>query len=96
MTGSAQGFALQAISGLVGWRGNPDAAYLEGMHDLLAKDVIHAAELAPTDDPAMAALQAACRAMLARVQRAGLPIRLWLHCMTPLSGDQGALFALDH
>jgi len=70
MNGSAQGFALQAVPGLVGWRGNASAAYLDDLHDLLAKDVTHAAALAPADDPAMAALQAACRAMLARVKRA--------------------------
>jgi 3-hydroxyisobutyrate dehydrogenase len=70
MVGSAQGFALQAIPGLVGWRDGIDARYLESIHDLLAKDVDHAAELAPADDPAMSALQASCRAMLARVKRA--------------------------
>lgn len=70
MLGSAQGFALQAVSGLIGWRGDPDAAYLDGIHDLLAKDVGHAAELAPADNPAMAALQASAKAMLARVKRA--------------------------
>jgi 3-hydroxyisobutyrate dehydrogenase-like beta-hydroxyacid dehydrogenase len=70
MLGSARGFALQAVSGLVGWREGATAAYLDDIHDLLAKDVIHAAELAPTDNPAMVALQASCRAMLARVKRA--------------------------
>lgn len=70
MNGSAQGFALQAVSGMVGWRGNASADYLNGMHDLLAKDVIHAAALAPADDPAMAALQAAAHAMLTRIKRA--------------------------
>ena len=70
MIGSARGFALEAVPGLVGWRGTPNASYLENMHDLLAKDVIHGAELAPADDPAMAALQDACHVMLARVKRA--------------------------
>ncbi len=70
MVGSAQGFALQAIPSLVGWRDGIDAKYLDDMHDLLAKDVIHAAALAPADYPAMAALQASCQAMLARVKRA--------------------------
>jgi 3-hydroxyisobutyrate dehydrogenase-like beta-hydroxyacid dehydrogenase len=70
MIGSAQGFALQAVGGMVGWRGESSAAYLQGMHDLLAKDVVHAAELAPADDPAMVALQHSCHAMLARVKRA--------------------------
>lgn len=70
MNGSAQGFALQAVPGLVGFREGISAEYLEDLHDLLAKDVVHGAELAPADDPAMAALQASCRAMLARVKRA--------------------------
>ena len=68
--GSAQSFALQAVPGLVGWREGTTAKYLEAIHDLLAKDVVHAQALAPADDPAMAALQAACQAMLARVERA--------------------------
>ena len=75
MIGSARGFALEAVPGLVGWRGTPSAIYLENMHDLLAKDVIHGAELAPADDPAMAALQAACHVMLARVKRAAAEAR---------------------
>lgn len=70
MIGSAQGFALQAVPGLVGFREGLTADYLDGIHDLLAKDVLHGAELAPADDPAMAALQAACKAMLTRVKRA--------------------------
>ena len=70
MIGSARGFALQAVPGLVGWREGVTAEYLNDIHDLLAKDVIHAAELASPADPAMAALQASCRAMLARVKRA--------------------------
>lgn len=70
MTGSARSFALQAVPGLVGWRDGVTAQYLDDIHDLLAKDVIHAAQLAPADDPAMAALQFSCNAMLARVRRA--------------------------
>ena len=70
MIGSARGFALQAVSGLVGWREGATAEYLDDIHALLAKDVIHAAELAPPDHPAMSALQASCNAMLARVMRA--------------------------
>jgi 3-hydroxyisobutyrate dehydrogenase-like beta-hydroxyacid dehydrogenase len=70
MNGSAQSFALQAVPGMVGWRGNASAGYLNDLHDLLAKDVVHAANLAPADDPAMAALQAASKAMLARIKRA--------------------------
>jgi 3-hydroxyisobutyrate dehydrogenase-like beta-hydroxyacid dehydrogenase len=70
MAGSAQGFALQAVPGLVGWRDGIDAQYLNGIHDLLAKDVIHAADLAPANDPAMAGLQASAQVMLERVKRA--------------------------
>lgn len=70
MNGSAQGYALQAVPGLLGWRGGATPASLADMHDLLAKDVIHAATLAPSEDTAMAALQASCRAMLARIKRA--------------------------
>ncbi|TCM16589.1 3-hydroxyisobutyrate dehydrogenase-like beta-hydroxyacid dehydrogenase [Novosphingobium sp. PhB165] len=70
MLGSAQGFALQAVPGLLGWRGNADAAYLDDMHDLLAKDVLHARDLSSPDDTAMTALQAACQVMLDRVIRA--------------------------
>jgi 3-hydroxyisobutyrate dehydrogenase-like beta-hydroxyacid dehydrogenase len=71
MSGSAQGYALQAVPGLLGWReGGATAAYLEGLHDLLAKDAGHAANLAPPDNVAMSALQSSCRAMLARMKRA--------------------------
>lgn len=70
MAGSAQSFALQVVPGMVGWREGTDANYLNDLHDLLAKDVVHAAELAPAEDPAMKALQASCQAMLARVKRA--------------------------
>lgn len=70
MQGSAQGFALQAVPGLLGWRGDATAQSLESMHDLLAKDVAHGAELFAGDDPAMAALQTACETMLARIKRA--------------------------
>lgn len=68
MIGSARGFALQAVPGLVGWRDGMTAEYLDDIHDLLAKDVIHAAELAPAGNPAMQALQASCQAMLERVK----------------------------
>lgn len=70
MIGSAQSFALQAVPGLVGFREGIDATYLDGIHDLLAKDVVHSADLSTVSDPAMAALQAACRFMLERVKRA--------------------------
>lgn len=70
MVGSAQGFALEAIPGLLGWEDRRGAASLESLHDLLAKDVVHGAQLAPADNSAMAALQASCDVMLARIKRA--------------------------
>lgn len=70
MIGSAQGFALQAVPGLVGFREGITATYLDGIHDLLGKDVTHSADLSEADNPAMAALQASCRFMLSRVKRA--------------------------
>lgn len=70
MIGSAQSFALQAVPGLIGWREGADAKYLNDIHDLLAKDVIHAAHLVPSDDSAMAALQTASHTMLNNVKRA--------------------------
>lgn len=69
MAGSAQGFALKAVPGML--RPHGDApGYLDALHDLLKKDVDHASQLAPAEDPAMAALLASCRAMLNRVKRA--------------------------
>jgi 3-hydroxyisobutyrate dehydrogenase len=70
MAGSAQSFALKAVPGLLRPRGPGAPGSHEGLHDLLKKDVDHARGLAPSDNPAMAALLASCEAMLARVKRA--------------------------
>lgn len=64
MGGSAQGFALRAVPGLL----RPEAA--GGLRQLLGKDLDHAKLLAPADDPAMAALVPAARSMLKRLDRA--------------------------
>lgn len=70
MLGSASSFTLQAVPGLVGWREGATAASLLDTHDLLAKDVVHAARLVSADDPAMTALQAASHIMLKNVKQA--------------------------
>jgi 3-hydroxyisobutyrate dehydrogenase-like beta-hydroxyacid dehydrogenase len=64
MAGSAQGFALQAVVGLL----RPETA--NDRRDLLKKDVDHARALAPADDLAMAALMPAAQSMLDRLSRA--------------------------
>jgi 3-hydroxyisobutyrate dehydrogenase len=64
MAGSAQSFALRAVPGLL----RPEGA--EAMRQLLGKDLAHARELAPADDPRMAALVGAAESMLARLARA--------------------------
>jgi 3-hydroxyisobutyrate dehydrogenase-like beta-hydroxyacid dehydrogenase len=69
MAGSAQSFALKAVPGMIRpHEGMP--GYLDYLHDLLKKDVDHARDLAPADDPALAALIASAEAMLRRVKRA--------------------------
>ncbi|MFT3965259.1 MAG: NAD(P)-dependent oxidoreductase [Sphingobium sp.] len=68
MAGSAQGFALQAVVGLLRPRGGLGApGTSESLHDLLKKDVDHAATLLPATDPAMAGLLASCDVMLKRI-----------------------------
>lgn len=64
MAGSAQSFALRAVPGLL----RPEGA--EAMRQLLGKDLAHARELAPEEDPGMAALVGAAESMLARLSRA--------------------------
>jgi 3-hydroxyisobutyrate dehydrogenase len=64
MVGSAQGFALKAVPGLL----RPEAA--GPLRELLKKDLDHARTLAPGNDAAMAALVPAAEAMLARLLRA--------------------------
>jgi len=64
MAGSAQGFALRAVPGLL----RPEGA--GALRELLKKDVDHARTLAPADDVAMATLMPAAQAMLDRLSRA--------------------------
>ena len=70
MAGSAQSFALRAAPGMIRPYPGAPPGYLDGLHDLLKKDVDLARQLAPASDPAMAALLASCEAMLARIKRA--------------------------
>lgn len=71
MAGSAQSFALRVAPGFLRPRtGLGATGSFEELHDLLKKDVDHAAALLPADDPAMAGLLASCRVMLARLKRA--------------------------
>jgi 3-hydroxyisobutyrate dehydrogenase len=64
MAGSAQGFALKAVPGLI----RPEGA--AQLRELLSKDLDHAKTLAPGDDVALAALVRAAQAMLDRLSRA--------------------------
>ncbi len=64
MAGSAQGFALRAVPGLL----RPEGA--GALRELLKKDVDHARTLAPANDVAMATLMPAALAMLDRLTRA--------------------------
>lgn len=64
MAGSADGFAMKAVVGLL----RPEGA--EAMRQLLGKDLAHARELAPETDPSMAALVQAAESMIARLGKA--------------------------
>jgi 3-hydroxyisobutyrate dehydrogenase-like beta-hydroxyacid dehydrogenase len=64
MAGSADGFALRAVVGLL----RPEGA--EAMRQLLGKDLAHARGLASQDDASMAALVQAAESMIARLSRA--------------------------
>lgn len=64
LAGSADGFALRAVPGLL----RPEAA--GAMRQLLGKDLAHARELAPGTDPSMAALVHAAESMIARLGEA--------------------------
>jgi 3-hydroxyisobutyrate dehydrogenase len=68
MAGSAQSFALKVSPGWIAKSAANTSARLLDLHDLLKKDVDHARNLLPADDPAMAALLASCEAMLARLK----------------------------
>lgn len=68
MAGSAQGFALQVIPGLLRRRTGEPGDVVD-LHSLLEKDVDLARHLAPANDRAMAALLASCESMLETVKR---------------------------
>jgi hypothetical protein len=68
MAGSAQSFALKTSPRWIKKSALNTRARLLDLHDLLKKDVDHAASLLPAGDPAMAALLASCEAMLARLK----------------------------
>lgn len=64
LAGSAEGFALRAVPGLV------QAERASWLHDLLSKDLEHSKLLAPAGDPAMAALVPAAQSMIDRLAQA--------------------------
>jgi 3-hydroxyisobutyrate dehydrogenase-like beta-hydroxyacid dehydrogenase len=64
LNGSAQSFALQVTPGLLRPSGAGATGTLESLHDLLKKDVDHAAHLADPDDPALHVLLNSAQAML--------------------------------
>lgn len=64
LAGSADGFALRAVPGLL----NPARA--TALREILSKDVDHARTLASADDASMAALVPAAQSMLERLSRA--------------------------
>lgn len=71
MAGSAQSFALRVAPGFLKPRTGLGATGSHGaLHDLLKKDVEHAADLLPRDDPSMAGLLASCEVMLTMIRDA--------------------------
>jgi 3-hydroxyisobutyrate dehydrogenase len=70
MAGSAQSFALKVSPRWTKKSASNTPEGLLDLHDLLKKDVDHAANLLPAGDPAMSALLASCEAMLARLKDA--------------------------
>ena len=71
MAGSAQSFALRVGPGMVVPReGTGATGSIQGLHDLLKKDVDHCRELEVTETASLAGLLAACDVMLARLRRA--------------------------
>jgi 3-hydroxyisobutyrate dehydrogenase-like beta-hydroxyacid dehydrogenase len=63
LAGSAQSFALQVAPGLLRPSGPGATGTRMSLHDLLKKDVDHAAALADSDDPALRVLLEASQAM---------------------------------
>jgi 3-hydroxyisobutyrate dehydrogenase-like beta-hydroxyacid dehydrogenase len=64
LAGSAQSFALQVVPGLLRPSGAGATGTLESLHDLLKKDVDHAADLTDPADPSLRVLLASAQAML--------------------------------
>lgn len=64
LAGSAQSFALQVAPGLLRPSGAGATATTASLHDLLKKDVDHAAHLVDRDEPALRVLLNASQAML--------------------------------
>jgi 3-hydroxyisobutyrate dehydrogenase-like beta-hydroxyacid dehydrogenase len=64
LAGSAQSFAMQVTPGLLNPSGAGATGSLETLHDLLKKDVDHAAELIDEDDPRLRVLLRSAQAML--------------------------------
>jgi 3-hydroxyisobutyrate dehydrogenase-like beta-hydroxyacid dehydrogenase len=69
LAGSAQSFALQVAPGLLHPSGPGATGTLESLHDLLKKDVDHAAHLADPDDPALEVLLGAAQSMFDALKR---------------------------
>jgi 3-hydroxyisobutyrate dehydrogenase-like beta-hydroxyacid dehydrogenase len=69
MAGSAQGFALQAVPGLLRPRGPGAPGTFDSLHELLKKDVDLARDLLPSDNRALTSLLAACQSMLDRIKQ---------------------------
>ena len=70
MAGSAQGFALHAVPGLLRPRGPGAPGNFDSLYELLKKDVDHARPLASAEDVSIAALLASCQSMLDRIKAA--------------------------
>jgi 3-hydroxyisobutyrate dehydrogenase-like beta-hydroxyacid dehydrogenase len=64
LAGSAQSFALQVTPGLLRPSGAGATGTTASLHDLLKKDVDHAAHLVDSDEPALSVLLTASQAML--------------------------------
>jgi 3-hydroxyisobutyrate dehydrogenase-like beta-hydroxyacid dehydrogenase len=71
LAGSAQSFALQVAPGLLRPSGPGATGTRKSLHDLLKKDVDHAAALADPDDPALRVLLDASQAMFDALCRGG-------------------------
>jgi uncharacterized protein (TIGR02246 family) len=70
MGGSGQSYALQVTPGLLQPSGPGATGSLDGLHDLLKKDVDHARHLPTGETVALRSLAEAAEFMLARIRRA--------------------------